>query len=332
MCFHVMPIYTNAAFKTWRRRVLIPLLALAYSAVVGCADAPFERGNAYDTRFSIPGTIIGLPDSITAVGDTVQLSLETSAEFRNVPRQWYARPLDPLSSGSLRVDDATGRLVASPSLLPSLWEVRAQMGAQQYLDTVTLRQVATRFRMFCPVVCEFDAHHRRLIYSVRFANLLDANGVPLALNGLEDDTVKFGVGATLAVRDTTILSLLGDTLRSRATDGTTWVIRRQFGYADSLRWTVRQRIAGVNMACPPTVAKFDSVRAPFTAVDPAGTPMASPVTVTWSVARYEPGTPLTPMALPGGTFVPAESGDWLLGVVVEHPTGRANQQCVIRVP
>lgn len=310
----------------------MPLLALAHSVVAGCAEAPFERGNAYDTRFSIPGTIIGLPDSITAVGDTVQLSLETSAEFRNVPRRWYVRPLDPLASGSLQVNAVTGRLIASPSLYPYLWEVRSQMGAQQYHDTVLLRQVATRFRMFCPTRCEFDSHRSRVIYSFRYATLLDANSVPMQFNGLEDDSVKFGVGATLMVRDTTILSLVGDTLSSRTTDGTTYVLRRQFGYVDSLRFTVRQQIASVNMICPERVAKFDTVRAPYTAVDVAGWPMTSPVTAKWSVARWEPWTTVTPQPLPDGYFVPTESGEWLLGVVVEHPTGRPNQQCVIRVP
>lgn len=332
MCLHVMSNHMNAASNAWARRTVVRWLAMSSLFVTACADAPFERGNAYDTRFSIPGTIVGLPDSITAVGDTVPLRLETSAEFRNVPRRWYVRPLDPLGQGSLRVNEANGRLVASPSHLPSVWVVRAQMGAQQYLDTVTLRQVATKFRMFCPVVCEFDAHRSRVGYSVRFAHLLDANGVPLSFNGLEDDTVRFGVGATLMVRDTTILSLRGDTLSSRTTDGTTWVIRRQFGYADSLRWTVRQRISGVTMECPPTAAKFDTVRASFSPVDSAGTPISSPVTATWTVARWEPWTTLTPRPLPGGYFVPTESGEWLLGVTVEHPTGRVNQSCVIRVP
>ena len=306
---------------------------VAVLTISACADAPFERISAWDGQFTTSGKIVGLPDTLTAVGDSVQLTVDAGERYRNVQRRWSVRQIDfeacPLGCGSVQVGEFTGKLVASPTSYPRRWEVRVLMGVQQYLDTVTTRQVPSGFRLLCDAdtgcgTSDYDAPLDFLLTSVQ---LVDANKVPLLY---QPDSAKLA-GASFSTRDPRIVDIVDGTPRSRFADGRTWILRHQFGTVDSVQWTVQQQLGSLHVNCPATAAVSDTVRLVVTARDVRGAPMNTPVTFTWLLwYGFVWDTFSRPIAQ-NGSFVPTEPGDWFVTVLGAHPTAGRGADCKVLV-
>ncbi len=317
------------------RRANRAVLAGVALLATACADPPFEVGSTYDARFTTEARIVGFPDTFTAIGQSAQLRLETEERFRDVPVRWYRRQLDfeycIWGCGSVVVDEVTGVLIASPTSYPRRWEIMARLGVQLYYDTVTTRQLPTSFRMICEEIhgCGISNRHDAPIEWDRVGvQLLDANGVPLVYS---TDSLR-RTGTSYTVRNPDIMDVVNGEVWSRFSDGTSWIIRTQFGYTDSLLWTVRQHFASVRPLCPATAALGETVRPLVEARDPGGSLLTTPVTLSWQL-HFLPKDSSRYVRWPisqDGSFVVTEFGDWHVGVWAQHITAIHSGACVVR--
>ncbi len=310
-------------------RCLLPtalaLVATAW-ALHGCADPPFPPANVYDAAFTTPASIVGFPDTFTAVGQYAQLTLVTDEPLDDVPRRWSLRRVDTArcdsGCGELNVDRLTGRLTATPTSYVRRWEIRAEIGAQLYRDTVVLRQIPRSFQFDCRFCYPTDGFNAPLPFSIQSARLFDANGVALRY---QYDTAK-SAGASLTSRDPTIVDHVDGVWRSRFTEGSTWLVRQQFGQTDSVLWTVRQVFAP-RLTCPDSAALSDTVRVNISVVDATGWPMARPVTITWRLTLWRNSIPSSRSISLDGIFIPTEAGYWEALVL----GGRNEVRCGVHV-
>lgn len=315
-----------------RSRATALVLAGSVLALSACADPPFTPASAYDGAFTTPSSIIGFPDTFTSVGQAAQATLVADERFRDVPRRWFAQRIDsatcPGLCSELSVDRLTGRFVATPTSYTRRWEVQVQMGAQWYRDTIVLRQIPVKFYMGCSDGCLISSHDTPSEFSINAVKLYDANGVRLYYESDSSTTS----GATFMVRDPSVVDLVNGQWRSRFRDGTTWIVREQFGYVDSVEFTVRQRFVTPKLTCPQTASVSDTVRVAVTLTDPAGRPMATPVSLSFSLTRLRDGPLRVPTSIQeDGSFVPTEPGDWQVYVDAVHATASHWNACVVQV-
>ena len=333
MCLQRMHTALHGPTMARRRRATRAVLAGVALLASACADPPFPPGSPYDGSFSTEARIVGFPDTFTAVGQSVQLRLETDERFRNVPVRWFRRQLDfaacTFGCGLVQVDEVTGELIATPTSYPIRWEIMARLGAQLYYDTVTTRQLPASFRLICVDGCAISDRFNAPVDWYGFAvELRDANGVPLVYS---TDSLR-RTGASFTVRDRDIVDFVNGELWSRFSDGTSWIIREQFGQTDSLLWTVRQHFASVQAKCPATAALGDTVRVVAEARDPGGSLMSTPVSLDWRLFLYpQDGSRFVSRPISqDGSFVVTERGNWDVRVDAQHVTALHSAGCVVR--
>ncbi len=310
------------------------VLATVVLVASACADPPFKPASPYDGAFTTPASVVGFPDTFTSVGQSAQLRLVTDERFNHVPRRWLVQRIDsapcPTGCGYFSMDMHTGVLIATPTPYVRRWEIQVQMGAQWYRDTVTLRQLPTVFYMGCG---QYDcgvsiSHDTPLGNAIHFVDLYDANNVRLHY---QDYTAK-AAGATLTSRDTSIVGFVDGEWRSRFKDGTTWIVREQFGKVDSGLWRVRQQVFPPKLTCPLTASVSDTVRVAVAHADSAGVPMIKPVTTSYALTRLGDPPPAPRPISQDGSFVPTEPGDWRVQANAVHATGVRWSACVVAVP
>ena len=316
---------------TPRRRAAGVALGTVMMVTSACADPPFPPASAYHDAFTTPANIIGFPDTFTSVGQAAEAILVADDRFRDVPRRWFAQRIDsatcPGLCSELSVDRLTGRFVATPTSYTRRWEVQVQMGAQWYRDTIVLRQIPVKFYLDCYYSCHSSSHDTPSEFSINAVQLYDANDVRLFY---ESDSSKSN-GATFTVRDTSVVDLVNGQWRSRFRDGTTWIVREQFGYVDSVQFTVRQRFVTPKLTCPQTASVSDTVRVAVSLTDSAGRPMATPVQVSFSLTRLRDVPLRSRPIMQDGSFVPTEPGDWQVYVDAIHATASHWNACVVQV-
>jgi hypothetical protein len=303
-----------AVHRISSRRLAVVWLTAVMSIVSACADAPYERVNAYDPGLKVPGRIVGLPDTFFAFGDSAQPRLEVDERYRGIPVEWSVRIVRETwciiaNCGQMSINATTGTVVASPSPLSSRWEIRAKVAEQWFYDTIATRQIPVSFQSFCrwPGNCDANAFDSPFHHALTDVTPLDANGSPLLI---QTDSIKLA-GASWAVRDTTIANLVNGELRSRYANGTTWVIRRQYGKEDSVQLRVSQRLSRAEVTCQQTADISDTVRIATTVRDVNGSLLQMPVTYSWSLRlRREDNLLVSRPIASDGTFVPMEPGEW----------------------
>lgn len=301
-----------------------------------CADAPFERTNAYDSRLDIPGLVVGLPGRIESRGTFLALRLDAGAAYEDVPRHWSVWPLPSPgcnefggyeACGVATVVASTGAFEAHPSLIPRRFEIRVRMGAQEYRDTVMLEQRPDSFAFNCTTPCGVTAAFNAPVdLNSGLWTLYDANGFTVATF----DEATRRMGETYAVSDAAVIAPVDGVLRSRFAEGDAWIIRRQFALVDSVLWRVAQRATPPpELICPTEAVQLgDTVTATARMLDPNGYPLVRPIAFSWQAWSLVSNVPIEPVV--DGTFVPTEVGPHRIYVVMVEPEHHWNS-CVFEV-
>jgi hypothetical protein len=301
-------------------------LLVALASFIGCADAPFERVSAYDPNLVIAGRILGLPDTVFSRGSSYSLTLDAGPEFADVPRTWILvpRPIilcsDAYSCGSATLDE-NGELSVDPTPNRRLFEVTVRMGAQEYKDSVVLLQRGVTFDFICqentPPCGTSTELNDPIATGWDRIRLIDGNG--FYINYPTDSMLSDGEVVT--IRDTSIVNYVGNTWRSRFAEGSTWIVRSQYGHTDSLRWDVRQEpLAPPVLTCPTTVGPYhvgDSLVVIARGRDWNGYPLIRDIPFNWALANRttaEYGLPID-----SGSFVPQSAGEYEIYVTMVDP-------------
>lgn len=308
------------------RRPLFWSLLGGIASGVGCSDAPFERVSAYDPHLFIAGHIVGLPDTVFSRGSSFSLALDAGSEYAEVPRTWTVlpRPIDTCNDVNIcgRVTiDQNGDLSADPTRNRRLFEVTVRMGAQEYKDSVVLLQRGVAFDFVCegsmPPCGTSTALNASIPTGWNRFRLIDANGY--YIHTPTDSMLR--EGEVIVIRDTSIVNFVGDGWSSRFAEGSTWIVRSQYGQTDSLRWDVWQEaVEPPVLTCPTTPGPYhvgDTLVVIARGRDSNGYPLLRDIPFNWALTNRTTAEYALP--IDSGSFVPQTPGEYEIYVTMVDP-------------
>lgn len=269
---------------TRRPRAASAVVATALLALPSCMDGPFERTNPFDLEAPFEIALLGIPDTLNAVGEQFRVTIDADPPL---PEGILALDWDAIGPGAL-VSRGDGSYYVSnlAGASPSPATVRLSIGDRVIERALIIRQRVDTLALRC-IAAGCDSLTGLGALAGIYASAWDASQAPI--NGRQ---AAFARG-TFTVRDTMVLrrelpdNEPGSVRFSARGNGVTWVVAQVDHGLDSLRMIVRQQAAQWDFACPVSVPAGETDQLAITNVrDTRGAPMQIPTgPVTWTPGR-----------------------------------------------
>ena len=258
-------------------------LVVALAAGLGtgaCIDGPFVRDNLLDAQAAMVATIVGVPDTVFSLRETVTVALVTDPALpTNAVLTWSGYGMTLLAPGVFRPSTA--------SHLAAAFEIQVEIGPtlapRRIVKQVIVRQRMTSLALDCEPACSVDALLRPQELRILYRD---------ALGSTISDYQASSVHDSLLIRDTTIVRLASRpsaqvALLVPVANGSTWIVVRggALGTAvDSSRISVQQRPYWAEVNCPLSIGDEGTAQIEVLAVkDPNYQPFQLPwPSMVWS--------------------------------------------------
>lgn len=266
------------------------LLCATVLTAAACKEPPFEHANVWDPRYELQGEILPRVDSVLSRGATIQLRLELAETPPAVPVAWTVTCIPETGAGPCPTASITdqGLLQVDPTPFPRRLRVVASLGSQRFELELTAVQRAVSWRFRClpeeDSTCNVGASFNQPLG--RMVNYFDAGGFGIAPQPALPDTLE--AWAVYSWSDPGVITRVRGYLHTGFRNGSTLIVREQFGIVDTLAFRVAQVAASARFVCGEFTIG-DTVTLAFSEVrDSLGFEVQRPLLQDWSASSESP--------------------------------------------